>query len=43
MTALELSTLVPLMIFVLGIGLYPKIILNYMIPTLDALLIAIKI
>ncbi len=42
-TALELSTLVPLMIFILGIGLYPKIILNYMIPTLDALLIAIKI
>ncbi|OQA58229.1 MAG: NAD(P)H-quinone oxidoreductase chain 4 1 [Candidatus Omnitrophica bacterium ADurb.Bin277] len=35
---LELSTLVPLMIFILGIGLYPKIILDYMIPTLDGLL-----
>lgn len=36
--AREIFTLVPLMILVLGIGLYPKIILNYMEPTLKALL-----
>lgn len=34
----EIITLVPLMVFILGIGLYPKIILDYMVPTLDALL-----
>lgn len=34
----EIMTLVPLMVFILAIGIYPKIILNYMIPTLDALL-----
>lgn len=33
----ELVTLVPLMAFILLIGVYPKIILNYMIPTVDAL------
>ena len=34
----ETLTLVPLMVFILVIGLYPKIILNYMVPTLDGLL-----
>ncbi len=38
----EVLTLVPLMVFILGIGLYPKIILNYMIPTLDGLLKIVK-
>ncbi|HPS36099.1 MAG TPA: NADH-quinone oxidoreductase subunit M, partial [Candidatus Omnitrophota bacterium] len=40
---LELATLVPLMVFIIGIGLYPKVILNYMIPTLDALLKTMKV
>jgi NADH-quinone oxidoreductase subunit M len=39
----EVFTLVPLMVFILGIGLYPRIILDYMIPTLDALLKTIKV
>jgi NADH-quinone oxidoreductase subunit M len=39
----EVLTLVPLMVFILGIGLYPRIILDYMIPTLDALLKTIKV
>ncbi|HQB93965.1 MAG TPA: NADH-quinone oxidoreductase subunit M [Candidatus Omnitrophota bacterium] len=42
MNALELSTLVPLMVFIVAIGLYPKIILEYMIPTLDGLLGTIR-
>lgn len=39
----EVITLVPLMVFILGIGVYPKLILNYMVPTLDALLKTIKV
>jgi len=39
----EILTLVPLMVLILGIGVYPKIILDYMIPTLDALLKTIKV
>jgi NADH-quinone oxidoreductase subunit M len=39
----EILTLVPLMVLILGIGLYPRIILDYMIPTLDGLLKAIKV
>ncbi len=39
----EVLTLVPLMVFILGIGLYPRIILDYMIPTLDGLLKVIKV
>ena len=34
----EVLTLAPLMVLILGIGLYPRIILDYMIPTLDGLL-----
>ena len=34
----EVITLVPLMVFILAIGIYPNLILTYMIPTLDALL-----
>ena len=34
----EVLTLVPLMVLILGIGVYPRIILDYMIPTLDGLL-----
>ena len=36
--AVEVITLAPLMILILGIGVYPRIILDYMIPTLDGLL-----
>lgn len=36
--ARELMTLVPLMVLILAIGIYPNLILDYMIPTLDALL-----
>jgi len=32
-------TLVPLMVFILVIGIYPKLILNYITPTLDAMLL----
>ena len=39
----EVLTLVPLMVLILGIGLYPRIILDYMVPTLDALLKTIKV
>ena len=39
----EVLTLVPLMVLILGIGVYPRIILDYMIPTLDALLKTIKV
>ncbi len=39
----EVLTLVPLMVLILGIGIYPRIILDYMIPTLDGLLKAIKV
>ncbi|MFH1800707.1 MAG: NADH-quinone oxidoreductase subunit M [Candidatus Omnitrophota bacterium] len=39
----EVLTLVPLMVFILGIGLYPRIILDYMVPTLDALLKMVKV
>ena len=34
----EVLTLVPLMVFILAIGVYPRLILDYMIPTLDGLL-----
>ena len=36
--AREIFTLVPLMIFILGVGIYPKWILNYFAPALSALL-----
>jgi len=36
--AVEVFTLAPLMVLILGIGVYPRIILDYMIPTLDGLL-----
>ncbi|MFH1208981.1 MAG: NADH-quinone oxidoreductase subunit M [Candidatus Omnitrophota bacterium] len=39
----EVLTLVPLMVLILGIGLYPRIILDYMVPTLDALLKTVKV
>ena len=39
----EIITLIPLMVLILGIGLYPRIILNYMIPTLDGLLKVLKV
>lgn len=38
----EIWTLVPLMILILGIGLYPKMILNYMAPTVESLLVSIQ-
>ncbi len=34
----EILTLAPLMVLILGIGVYPKVILDYMVPTLDALM-----
>ncbi|HTL48018.1 MAG TPA: NADH-quinone oxidoreductase subunit M [Verrucomicrobiae bacterium] len=34
----ELFTLVPLMIFIVILGVYPSAVLKYMVPTLDALL-----
>ncbi|MBN1688232.1 MAG: NADH-quinone oxidoreductase subunit M [Candidatus Omnitrophica bacterium] len=34
----EIITLAPLMIFILAIGVYPKVILNYMMPTIGALI-----
>lgn len=37
--AREVFTIVPLMILILIVGLYPSVLLKYMIPTLDALLI----
>jgi NADH-quinone oxidoreductase subunit M len=39
----EVLTLVPLMVLILGIGIYPRLILDYMIPTLDGLLKIIKV
>jgi NADH-quinone oxidoreductase subunit M len=39
----EVLTLAPLMALIVMIGVYPSIILNYMIPTLDGLLKAIKV
>ena len=39
----EVITLVPLMVFILAIGIYPNLILTYMIPTLDALLKTLKV
>jgi len=36
--AREIITLVPLMLLILGIGIYPRIILDYVGPTLQALL-----
>jgi len=39
----EVLTLLPLMALILGIGLYPRIILDYMIPTLDGLLKTMKV
>jgi NADH-quinone oxidoreductase subunit M len=39
----EVITLVPLMIFILGIGVYPKIILDYMTPSLGSLLVRLGI
>ncbi|MDD5226663.1 MAG: NADH-quinone oxidoreductase subunit M, partial [Candidatus Omnitrophica bacterium] len=39
----EILTLVPLMVLILGIGIYPRIILDYMVPTLDALLKTLKV
>ncbi|HOW87810.1 MAG TPA: NADH-quinone oxidoreductase subunit M [Candidatus Omnitrophota bacterium] len=39
----EVLTLVPLMVFILAIGVYPRVILDYMIPTLDGLLKMIKV
>jgi NADH-quinone oxidoreductase subunit M len=41
--AVEVITLAPLMVLILAIGLYPKIILDSMIPTLDGLLKIIKV
>jgi len=38
-TAREVITLVPLMILILVVGLYPRLILNYMVPTLQTLLL----
>ncbi len=37
----EVITLVPLMVLILGIGIYPRLILHYMIPSVQALLIQI--
>ena len=37
-SAREVFTLVPLMILILAVGIYPKAILHYMVPTLSALL-----
>ena len=37
--AREVFTLVPLMILILAIGVYPKVILHYMTPALEALLV----
>ncbi|HOW58100.1 MAG TPA: NADH-quinone oxidoreductase subunit M [Candidatus Omnitrophota bacterium] len=34
----EVITLAPLMVFILALGIYPNLILDYMIPTLDGLL-----
>lgn len=34
----EIITLVPLMLFIVWIGIYPKVILNYMTPALESLL-----
>ncbi len=34
----EIFTLVPLMIFVILVGVYPKVILNYLTPTVEALI-----
>ncbi len=39
----EVLTLTPLMALIVVIGVYPSLILNYMIPTLDALLKTIKV
>lgn len=39
----EVLTLAPLMVLILGIGIYPRLILDYMIPTLDALLRNLKV
>jgi len=41
--AVEVITLAPLMALILAIGLYPRIILDAMIPTLDALLKTLKV
>ncbi len=35
----ELATLVPLMVLILAIGIYPKMILDYMMPTLKSILV----
>ena len=37
----EIFTLVPLMVLILVIGVYPRVILNFMIPTLDALRVSL--
>ena len=39
----EVLTLAPLMVLIVAIGVYPSVILNYMIPTLDGLLKAMKV
>ena len=39
----EVITLVPLMVLILAIGIYPRIMLDVMIPTLDGLLKMIKV
>jgi NADH-quinone oxidoreductase subunit M len=39
----EILTLAPLMVFIIVIGIYPRLILDYMIPTLDGLLKTIKV
>ena len=36
----EIITLLPLMILIVWVGIYPKVILNYMTPTLEALMTA---
>jgi NADH-quinone oxidoreductase subunit M len=38
-SAREVFTLVPLMILIVIVGVYPNLVLNYMIPTLQGLLL----
>ncbi|HXV27590.1 MAG TPA: proton-conducting transporter membrane subunit, partial [bacterium] len=40
-SARETFTLVPLMILILVVGIYPRVILHYMVPTLQGLLLSL--
>jgi NADH-quinone oxidoreductase subunit M len=37
----EILTLVPLMVLIIAIGIYPKMILDYMVPTLKSILLLV--